>query len=94
VASDRAELVGVWGRNPAKAEALARRFGVGGYEDLDALLGAVDAVAVAVPPDVQAELAVRAARADGTCCSTSRWRSRWSRPGPWWRRPRRAAWHR
>lgn len=63
VASDRAELVGVWGRNPAKAEALARRFGVRGYDDLDALLGAVDAVAVAVPPDVQAELAVRAARA-------------------------------
>jgi predicted dehydrogenase len=63
VAHDGAELVGVWGRNPAKAEALAGRFGVRGYEDLDALLEAVDAVAIAVPPDVQAELAVRAARA-------------------------------
>src|SRR6266498_551387 len=56
-------LVGVWGRNPAKAEALGRRFGVRGYEDLDALLEAVDAVAIALPPDVQADLAVRAARA-------------------------------
>ncbi len=63
VAHAGAELVGVWGRNPAKAEALGRRFGVGGYEDLDALLEAVDAVAIAVPPDVQADLAVRAARA-------------------------------
>jgi predicted dehydrogenase len=63
VANDGAELVGVWGRNPAKAEALAGRFGVRGYEDLEALLEAVDAVAVAVPPDVQADLAVRAAGA-------------------------------
>jgi predicted dehydrogenase len=63
VAHGGAELVGVWGRNPAKADALARRFGARGYEDLDALLESVDAVSVAVPPDVQAELAVRAARA-------------------------------
>src|SRR6266545_3472763 len=63
VAHAGAELVGVWGRNPAKAEALGRRFGVRGYEDLDALLEAVDAVAIALPPDVQADLAVRAARA-------------------------------
>jgi predicted dehydrogenase len=58
-----AELAGVWGRNPAKAEAAAGRFGVPAFTELDALLGAVDAVAVAVPPDVQAELAVRAAAA-------------------------------
>jgi predicted dehydrogenase len=58
-----AELVGVWGRDPAKAEALGRRFGVRGYGDLDALLEVVDAVAIAVPPDVQADLAVRAAAA-------------------------------
>jgi predicted dehydrogenase len=63
VAHAGAELVGVWGRNPAKAEALGRRFGVRGYEHLDALLEAVDAVAIALPPDVQADLAVRAARA-------------------------------
>jgi predicted dehydrogenase len=57
------ELVGVWGRDPAKAEAFGRRFGVAAYPDLDRLLSEVEAVAVAVPPDVQAELAVRAAGA-------------------------------
>src|SRR5205809_1322663 len=58
-----AEFVGVWGRNPDKAKALADRYDVGAYPDLDALLADVDAVAVALPPDVQAPLAVRAARA-------------------------------
>ena len=58
-----AELVAVWGRDPARTEAFAGRFGIRGYGDLDRLLAEVDAVAVAVPPDVQAELAVRAAAA-------------------------------
>jgi predicted dehydrogenase len=58
-----AELVGVWGRDPAKADELAGRFGAVGYADLDQLLSDVDAVTIAVPPDVQAELAVRAAAA-------------------------------
>jgi predicted dehydrogenase len=58
-----AELVGVWGRDPAKAAALAERYGVRGYADVDALIADVDAVAVALPPGVQAELATRAARA-------------------------------
>ncbi len=58
-----AELVGVWGRDPAKAGALAKRYGVRGYADVDALIADVDAVAVALPPDVQADLATRAARA-------------------------------
>jgi predicted dehydrogenase len=62
-ASDRAELVAVWGRDPAKTEAVARRFGIAGHTDLDRLLAEVDAVAIAVPPDVQAELAVSAAAA-------------------------------
>jgi predicted dehydrogenase len=62
-ASDHADLVGVWGRDPAKTDAAARRFGVAGHTDLDRLLAGVDAVAVAVPPDVQAELALRAAAA-------------------------------
>jgi len=55
------ELVGVWGRDPAKAAAVAERHGTAGEPDLDALLGKVDAVAIAVPPDVQAELACKAA---------------------------------
>jgi predicted dehydrogenase len=58
-----AELVGVWGRDLAKAKAVGAEFDVAGYDDLDALLARVDAVAVAVPPDVQVDLAVRAARA-------------------------------
>ena len=62
-ASDHADLVGVWGRDPAKTDAAARRFGVAGHTDLDRLLAEVDAVAVAVPPHVQAELALRAAAA-------------------------------
>ena len=62
-ASADAELVGIWGRDPARAEAAAARFGVAGFTDLDRLLAEVDAVAIAVPPDVQAELATRAAAA-------------------------------
>ncbi|GGW15638.1 oxidoreductase [Streptomyces capoamus] len=57
------DLVGVWGRRPGAATALAEQYGVAAYADVDALLADVDAVAVALPPSVQAELAVRAARA-------------------------------
>jgi predicted dehydrogenase len=62
-AHPRAELAGVWGRNPERAGALAARYGVPAFDDPDALLDTVDAVAVALPPDVQADLAVRAATA-------------------------------
>ncbi len=58
-----AELVGVWGRDLAKAKAVGAEFDVPGYADVDALLADVDAVAVALPPDVQVPLAVRAAEA-------------------------------
>ena len=58
-----AELVGVWGRDPARTGAFAARFGIQGHDDLKRLLADVDAVAIAVPPDVQAELAVVAAAA-------------------------------
>lgn len=58
-----AELVGVWGRDPAKARAVGAQFDVPGYGDVDALLADVDAVAIGLPPDVQAPLAVRAAEA-------------------------------
>ncbi|BCB81771.1 Gfo/Idh/MocA family oxidoreductase [Phytohabitans flavus] len=58
-----ADLVAVWGRDGAKAEALAGRYGATPYTDLDALLSEVDAVSIALPPDVQAELALRAATA-------------------------------
>jgi len=57
------DFVGVWGRDPAKAEVIARRYGARAFGDADDLLADVDAVAVALPPDVQAELAERAANA-------------------------------
>jgi predicted dehydrogenase len=58
-----AELVGIWGRDLAKAKAVGAEFEVPGYADVGALLADVDAVALALPPDVQAPLAVQAAEA-------------------------------
>ncbi|MEW1826031.1 Gfo/Idh/MocA family oxidoreductase [Streptomyces sp. NPDC088196] len=60
---DAWDFAGVWGRRPDAAKELADQYGVPAYDDVDALLADVDAVAVALPPSVQAELAVRAARA-------------------------------
>ncbi|MFG3035632.1 Gfo/Idh/MocA family protein [Streptomyces sp. NPDC048330] len=57
------EFSGVWGRRPDAAAALAAESGTRAYDDVDALLAASDAVALALPPDVQAPLAVRAAEA-------------------------------
>lgn len=57
------EFAGVWGRRPEAAAELARAHGVKVYEDPDALFADCDAVAFALPPDVQAPLAVRAAGA-------------------------------
>lgn len=54
---------GVWGRRPEAAAALAAGHGTRAYDDVDALLAASDAVAFALPPDVQAPLAARAAAA-------------------------------
>jgi predicted dehydrogenase len=58
-----AELVGVWGRDLSKAKALGAHFDVPGFGDVDDLLSQVDAVTIALPPDVQAPLAARAAAA-------------------------------
>jgi predicted dehydrogenase len=57
------ELVGIWARRPEAAAELAARHGVRTFGSYDELLDSVDAVAFAVPPDVQAELAPRAAHA-------------------------------
>jgi predicted dehydrogenase len=57
------ELSGIWGRNGAKTTALATELGTTGYDDVDEMFAAVDAVAFSVPPQVQSELALRAARA-------------------------------
>src|SRR5258706_7384438 len=58
-----ADLIGVWGRDPARAMELAAEFGAQPYTDVKALLADVDALTFAVPPDVQAEIGVRAAAA-------------------------------
>jgi predicted dehydrogenase len=57
------ELAGIWGRNRARTQALAGELGTTGYNEVEELFDAVDAVTFSVPPQVQAELAVRAARA-------------------------------
>lgn len=57
------DLTGIWGRRPAAADALAGRFGTRPYTDADALIADTDAIAIALPPAVQAPLAVRAAQA-------------------------------
>jgi len=62
------DFVGVWARRrEAAAEVAAGRMdqagnGVATFDSFDALVESVDAVAFAVPPDVQAELAIQAAR--------------------------------
>jgi predicted dehydrogenase len=58
-----AELVGIWGRRPEPAREAAEAAGVVAYDDYAALLDKADAVAFAVPPDVEAEMALVAARA-------------------------------
>lgn len=70
------EVAGVWGRDPVRAAELAAAATMTdtttdtmtdrkptAYDDPDAMFADVDAVVFAVPPAVQADLAVRAARA-------------------------------
>jgi predicted dehydrogenase len=56
-------LVGVWARRPEAAAELAHRHGASAFGSYAELLDACEAVAFAVPPAVQAELAPIAARA-------------------------------
>ncbi|MFI6283503.1 Gfo/Idh/MocA family protein [Streptomyces sp. NPDC051018] len=60
------DFAGVWARRPEAAAALADAYGTKAYsgdDGADELLASCDAVAFALPPDVQAPLAVRAAEA-------------------------------
>jgi predicted dehydrogenase len=59
----KVDLVGVWGRDRGRTETTAAELGTRAYHDLDGLIGDVDALTFAVPPDVQAEIGTRAARA-------------------------------
>jgi predicted dehydrogenase len=63
LAAEGVELIGVWGRSPERARILASGLGVSAYDDFEGLLADVDAVAFAVPPEIQAELALVAANA-------------------------------
>jgi predicted dehydrogenase len=54
---------GVWGRNRAHRESLAREHGVTSFASFDALLREVDVVDFAIPPEAQLPLAIVAARA-------------------------------
>ena len=59
----RAELVGVWGRDASRTAEAALELQTEAYSDLPTLLGSVDALTFAVPPDVQVRIALEAARA-------------------------------
>jgi predicted dehydrogenase len=56
-------LVAVWSRRADAAQALAERHAAATADTFDELVERCEAIAFAVPPDVQAELAARAARA-------------------------------
>ncbi len=55
-------LVGVWARRPEAAASLAAAHGTVAFDRVEALYDACEAVAFAVPPDVQATMALDAAR--------------------------------
>ncbi|MEV0704933.1 Gfo/Idh/MocA family oxidoreductase [Saccharopolyspora sp. NPDC050389] len=57
------QLAAVWARRPDAAKTFAEPYDAAVVDDFDELLESVDAVAFAVPPAVQAQLAPRAARA-------------------------------
>jgi predicted dehydrogenase len=57
------DFAGVWGRRPQAAAEVAAMFGTRTYPDPEALIEDVDAVAIALPPELQAPLAARAAQA-------------------------------
>jgi predicted dehydrogenase len=59
-------VTGAWSRTAAHAEELAEQLHVPAFTDLDALFETCDAVAIAVTPAAQPELAIRAALAGKT----------------------------
>ena len=61
--TDGIDFAAVWGRNAGAAAELAGRYHATPYHDVSEFVANVDAVAFAVPPDAQAPIAIRAARA-------------------------------
>src|SRR4051812_13959979 len=64
VHADGIELVGVWGRNPQETDRFAADPGAPPSRNYSPMLNDVEAVASAVPPAVQAEMAIDAAAAE------------------------------
>lgn len=62
-AHPEAALVGVWGRNADRVRALAQRFSIAPFRRFDEMLDQVDALSIALPPQIQAGLALTAAKA-------------------------------
>lgn len=62
-AGPHTRLAGVWARRKEAAVAVAAAHGAPAFDALEDLFDACEAVAFSVPPDVQAELALRAVRA-------------------------------
>lgn len=56
-------LSGIWARNHQASDALATVLSTRSFEDYDEFLDSCEAVAFAVPPNVQVELGIRAAEA-------------------------------
>jgi predicted dehydrogenase len=59
-AGPETKLAGVWARRPEAAAEIAAAHGCPAFDAYDDLLAACDAVAFAVPPDIQAALALKA----------------------------------
>jgi predicted dehydrogenase len=62
-AGPHTRLAGVWARRPEASAELAAEHGAPSFADIEELFDSCEAVAFCVPPDVQAELAMRAAQA-------------------------------
>ena len=62
-AGPETRLVGIWNRTPEKAEELAKKHGARAFARYEELLDSCEAVAFCVSPEVQADVAVDAARA-------------------------------
>lgn len=59
--ADGIKFTAIWGRDQRAVGDIASTYGISPHADFDAFLADVDAVAFAVPPDVQSALAIRAA---------------------------------
>jgi predicted dehydrogenase len=65
-AGPQTRVTGIWSRTAAHAQELSETLHAPALDDLDALFAVCDAVSIAVTPDAQPDLAIRAARAGKT----------------------------